>query len=287
MRIRADRQPNCTASSVEGLATILRGVARPWRYAQPLDRESKKGASFYLYFDPELKAGDLLLVNEHTWHKAPSGTSSEDRCGIFNKYCAVDAPPAAGYYPYSPAALDALSDAGKRLIPVCFDKPITTTRLLIEHPSGQESRYLMLHDDEHDRWELPGGEGWEEEGVGWDIGARIGSLQELTKTQLGCRTSRGCPTSRMLKRKTVSADCTATPMKHCLLTNWPAIGMSGSRKTSYGDSSVRATGSVAPSRPGSAGISFEAKARRSARANGSSSDAHWLTDRPQDSHSWE
>ena len=137
------------------------------------------------FVDPELKAGDLLLVNEHTWHKAPSGTSSEDRCGIFNKYCAVDAPPAAGYYPYSPAALDALSDAGKRLIPVCFDKPITTTRLLIECPSGQESRFLMLRNDEHDGWELPGGDGWEEEGVGWDIGARIGALQELTKTQLG------------------------------------------------------------------------------------------------------
>ncbi|MCE2413673.1 hypothetical protein J4G07_06685, partial [Candidatus Poribacteria bacterium] len=35
-------------------------------------------------------------------------------------------------------------------------------------------------------WELPGGEGWEEEkGVGWDVGARIGSLQELTQIQLG------------------------------------------------------------------------------------------------------
>jgi hypothetical protein len=96
-------------------------------------------------------------------------------------YCAINAPPAAGYYPYNPAALDALSDAGKRLIPVCFDKPITTTRLLIERPSGQGSEFLLLHDDEHDGWELPGGEGWEEEGVGWDIDA----LQALTQTQLG------------------------------------------------------------------------------------------------------
>ena len=137
------------------------------------------------FVDPELKAGDLLLVNEHTWHKAPDGTSSKDRCGIFNKYCAVDAPPAAGYYPYNQAALDVLSDAGKRLIPVCFDQPITTTRLLVERPSGQESRFLMLHDGENDSWELPGGEGWEEEGVGWDIGARVGALQILAKTQLG------------------------------------------------------------------------------------------------------
>ncbi len=138
------------------------------------------------FIDPELKAGDLLITNQHTWHKAPAGTATEDRCGIFHKYCAVNAPPSAGYYPYNPAALGALSDAGKRLIPVCFDKPITTTRLLIECPSSNESKYLLLHDDENDRWELPGGEGWEEEDlVGWDIGARIGSLQALTKTQLG------------------------------------------------------------------------------------------------------
>ena len=138
------------------------------------------------FIDPELKAGDLLVVNEHVWHEAPPGTTTEDRCGIFNKYCAIDAPPAAGYYPYNPAALDALSDDGKRLIPVCFDQPIATTRLLIEDLSGPESKFLLRRDAEANSWELPGGEGWEEEKlVGWDVGARIGSLQELTQTQLG------------------------------------------------------------------------------------------------------
>ena len=43
--------------------------------------------------DPELKAGDLLLMDMHTWHEAPGGTTSDDRVGIFNKYCAVNAPP--------------------------------------------------------------------------------------------------------------------------------------------------------------------------------------------------
>ena len=138
------------------------------------------------FIDPELKAGDLLVVNEHVWHEAPAGTTTEDRCGIFNKYCAVNAPPAAGYYPYNPMAFDALSDEGKRLIPVCFDKPITTTRLLIEDLSSQESKFLLRHDAKTQSWELPGGEGWEEEKlVGWDVGARIGSLQEITQTQLG------------------------------------------------------------------------------------------------------
>ena len=138
------------------------------------------------FIDPEVKAGDLLVVNEHVWHEAPAGTTTEDRCGIFNKYCAIDAPPAAGYYPYNPAALDALSDDGKRLIPTCFDKPITTTRLLIEDASSAESKFLLRRDAETHHWELPGGMGWEEEkGVGWDVGARVGSLQEITQTQLG------------------------------------------------------------------------------------------------------
>jgi ectoine hydroxylase-related dioxygenase (phytanoyl-CoA dioxygenase family) len=138
------------------------------------------------FIDPDLKAGDLLLANQHTWHLAPTGTAQDDRCGIFHKFCAANAPPAAGHYPYNSAALNALSDAGKRLIPVCFDKPIATTRLLIERPDGDGSRYLLLRDEEQGGWGLPGGEGWEEEGTGgWDVGARIASLQALTKEQLG------------------------------------------------------------------------------------------------------
>ncbi len=137
------------------------------------------------FIDPELKACDLLLMNAHTWHKAPAGTTSEDRCGVFNKYCAVNAPPAAGYYPYDHAAYDSLSDAGKRLIPVHSDTPLTTPRLLIESTSGTQSKFLLVNDDGNGGWELPGGEGWEEEdGVGWDVGARVGSLQSLVKTQL-------------------------------------------------------------------------------------------------------
>lgn len=153
--------------------------------AHILDLTRPDAAELPPFIDPELKAGDLLLANEHTWHKAPAGTTTEDRCGIFNKYCAVNAPPAAGYYSYNHAALDSLSDAGKRLLPDCFDKPITTTRLLIECPNGEESKYLLLHDTENGQWELPGGEGWEEQSVGWDVGSRIASLQALTKTQIG------------------------------------------------------------------------------------------------------
>ena len=48
----------------------------------------------------------------------------------------------------------------------------------VEDSSTQESKFLLHHDTVTSSWELPGGEGW-------DVGPRIGSLQELALTQLG------------------------------------------------------------------------------------------------------
>ena len=137
------------------------------------------------FVDPELKAGDLLLMDGRTWHLPPPGTAKEDRCGFFLKYCAVNAPPAAGYYPYNDAAYHAMSDAGKRLIPVHFDGPISYARLLIERTSDAEPSFLLRHSADSNSWELPGGATEEEEeGVAWDIGARIGALQSMVEEQL-------------------------------------------------------------------------------------------------------
>ena len=136
------------------------------------------------FINPELVAGDLLLMDGRTWHKAPSGTTTDNRSGIFNKYCTVDSPPAAGYYPYNKSSWEALSDSGKRLLPVCFDTSLVSTQLLFESTKETESKFLVLKSSD-DKLSLPGGIGWEEEGVGWDIGSRIGSLQLLVKNQTG------------------------------------------------------------------------------------------------------
>ena len=137
------------------------------------------------FIDPDLKAGDLLLMNGHTWHLPPPGTATEDRSGFFLKYCAVNAPPATGYYPYSNAAYNSMSDAGKRLIPIHFDDPIKSARLLIEGPTPDEPSFLLMRDKDSDSWELPGGKSEEEEeAVGWDIGSRIGALQSIVEGQL-------------------------------------------------------------------------------------------------------
>ncbi len=140
------------------------------------------------FINPELKAGDLLLLNMYTWHWAPGGTGGKFRSGIFHKYCAVSAPPAAGHYPYNEAAHRSLSDAGKRLLAFHSDAPLTTTRLLVERESSQEPAYFLLYDSETQAWQLPGGRSWEEDEIGWDDGNRIASMQTLTQKQLGVET---------------------------------------------------------------------------------------------------
>jgi len=161
------------------LLDVFDKSARIWDVSRP---DAKQLPDF---IDPDLQAGDLLLLHGGTWHKAPAGTTQEDRAGIFNKYCGISSPPAAGYYPYNRAAYEALSDQGKHLIPGPSDKPILTTRLLIEDAANGESRYLVQEAEGGTGLQLPGGVGWEEENAGWDVGARIGSLQSLAQEELG------------------------------------------------------------------------------------------------------
>ena len=154
------------------LSDVTDREARIWDVPRP---DAKQLADF---IDPELKAGDVLLMHGHTWHKAPAGTTSDDRCGFFNKYCGVSAPPAAGYYPYTSSTVEAMSDDGRRLIPNPSDLQVTTTRLLLEATNG-ESRFFLPESGE-----LPGGPGYEEENVGWDVGARVGSIQDHALDQV-------------------------------------------------------------------------------------------------------
>ena len=88
-------------------------------------------------------------------------------------------------HPYSNASYNSLSDAGKRLIPIHFDDPISSARLLIENTSEAEPLFLLRRSADNGSWELPGGESQEEEEkVGWDIGSRIGALQSIVEEQL-------------------------------------------------------------------------------------------------------
>jgi hypothetical protein len=140
------------------------------------------------FIDPQLKRGDLLLMNMHLWHQAEPNRSEHSRIGIFNKYAAASAPPATGYYLFNDAVYDALSEAGKPLIAVHSDKPIATTRLLLERNGKQGREYLFVK-DQRERYMLPGGPIWKEQAIpDWDSGNYIGALQGHIREQLRIET---------------------------------------------------------------------------------------------------
>ncbi len=139
------------------------------------------------FIDPELKRGDLLFMNMHLWHRAPSNTSNQNRVGLFNKYAAASAPPATGWYRYSPDVMNALSPANQYLIPTTGDPKIAMTRavLLRHRPDGPEVLCLPNEDNQETPWTLPGGEAEEESALAdWDHGNVIASLQKHLRSQI-------------------------------------------------------------------------------------------------------
>jgi len=136
------------------------------------------------FVDARLKRGDLLLMNMYTWHWAPPNVSSKNRIGVFNKYAAVSAPPATGYFQHSTAVKEAFSQTGQRLVALASDRPLETTRLLLTRRMGDEPQVLLQQ--QAGGWGLPGGPGWEEDAIpGWDVGSRIGSLTSQVREQIG------------------------------------------------------------------------------------------------------
>lgn len=140
------------------------------------------------FIDPELKRGDLLLMNMHLWHHAEPNNSQHHRIGVFNKYAAASAPPATGYYLFSDGVYNALSESGKQFIAVHSDKPIKTTRLLLERQGKEGSEYLFVKDDTG-RLQFPGGPTAVEQAIpDWDIGNYIAALHASTREQLHIET---------------------------------------------------------------------------------------------------
>lgn len=139
------------------------------------------------FIDPELKRGDLLIMNQHIWHKAAGNKSDISRVGIFNKYAAAHYPPATGYYLFNSAVHEALSESGRRIIAVHSDKPIKTTRLLLERHIGDAPEFLVL--PEGNGLAFPGGATYVERAIpDWDRGNYIASLQANLREKLRIET---------------------------------------------------------------------------------------------------
>eukprot|EP01050_Picozoa_sp_SAG11_P024583 SAG11_NODE_5280_length_1607_cov_2.866711_1_plen_523_part_01 len=111
--------------------------------------------------DPQLRRGDVVLMQGFTFHEAWPNTADVDRCGLYMKFNARSSPPACGPTIFPRAAFDFLADAGTRTAHVvrhnrsdgCFaqvsetsgdDHGIEQGRLLIEDARGAEGRVLLV-----------------------------------------------------------------------------------------------------------------------------------------------
>ncbi|MEM7404618.1 MAG: phytanoyl-CoA dioxygenase family protein [Pseudomonadota bacterium] len=164
--------PLLVAPGSHQLQRVTQEALHLWTRSSP-DRPDEND-----FIDPELRRGDLLLMNMYTWHWAPPNAGH--RIGVFNKYAAADAPPATGYYLYGSDVRDAFSEEGGRVLAAFTDKPLLTTRLMLTHGDA-----VLMQRGDDGRWQLPGGAGWEEESIpGWDHGSRIGALEQVIGNEL-------------------------------------------------------------------------------------------------------
>ena len=106
--------------------------------------------------DTQLRRGDLLLMHMWTWHHGGANGSDRDRLGIYNKYRAINAPPACGPHLFTDRAHQVIRYHGRSLLPNHSDIPITTARVLLQH----REKFLMIRSDrrKEQQWHLPGGE---------------------------------------------------------------------------------------------------------------------------------
>ena len=138
------------------------------------------------FINPELKRGDLLLMNMHLWHKADPNRSEHHRVGLFNKYAAASYPPATGYYLFHDSVVEALSPEGQTLIAVHSDREIVTTRAVMVREREEHELFLL---EPSSGLHLPGGLAKDERSIpDWDLGNYIASCQQHLREQVQIET---------------------------------------------------------------------------------------------------
>ena len=142
------------------------------------------------FVDTRLKRGDLLLLHGNTWHEAPPNRSNRLRIGLFNKYAARNAPPAAGFFKWSNAVFDSLGPRGQQTLAVHSDRALHAARLVLDRKHEGKTQ-VLLRNEGNRGWTLPGG--WVGEAGNqaldagldgaWDTGNLIGALNDLCLEQ--------------------------------------------------------------------------------------------------------
>ncbi|MPY95162.1 MAG: hypothetical protein GEV08_19540 [Acidimicrobiia bacterium] len=171
--------PLCDFDDTAGKLELAPGSHKvahtPDPYAPVLNADRPTRPADDAFVDPELRRGDLVIVDMHTWHRAGANSSDHHRIGLFTKWCAASHPPATGYFPYTGDVARALGPEGSRILGVSSDRPIRTTRAVIERVRHDRHEVLFLEGD--GALTLPGGPAEEERSIpDWDDGNYIASL---------------------------------------------------------------------------------------------------------------
>jgi hypothetical protein len=178
----AEAGPLYVAPGSHHLERVSAGRERPLEVAPPIRPDEAD------FVDPELRRGDLLLMNMHLWHRADGNNASHHRVGAFNKYAAASAPPATGYFLYDDDVHAALSAEHRSVLAVHSDRPIATTRLVLMREGRSEPEMLCLA-AEDGQLRLPGGPTFVERAIpDWDRGNVIASLQAALRDELRIET---------------------------------------------------------------------------------------------------
>lgn len=148
------------------------------------DRPTRPGEDAFI--DPQLRRGDLAIVDMHTWHRAGPNTSEHHRTGLFTKWCAATQPPATGWYPYTDAVRAGLGPAGEHILGYSSALPIGATAALIERSRPAGPQYLFVERD--GRLSLPMGPAIKEGSIpDWDEGNHLAGLVDALATSLRTR----------------------------------------------------------------------------------------------------
>ena len=111
-----------------------------------------RGNEISPFVDTNLKKGDVLSMHMFTWHQGYANRSARNRCGVYNKYMAIDAPPGCGPYLFPESTHEIFKKRGSDIIAHHSDHRIATSRLILEH----RNRILLLRQS-GGAWTLPGG----------------------------------------------------------------------------------------------------------------------------------
>jgi hypothetical protein len=151
-----------------------------WNAARP-NRPSEAD-----FIDPQLRRGDLALVDMHMWHRAGPNNAAHHRTGLFTKWCAATQPPATGWYPHTEAVRQGLGDDGEHILGFSAVAPPSATAALIERMRPDGPQYLLVERD--GRLTLPLGPAQREGSIpDWDEGNLLAGLLDALAVELKTR----------------------------------------------------------------------------------------------------